>query len=390
MKNLTALVKESKQKLDIQDDTINHIGTADLMLYREITKKFLSDEGKKIVDWLIEHPNYVKELAGPNANNALATFYDNGVPTTPDLKELYKWIGKVVKANRLLEIPVFQTKEQFDAIVDKTVSPDEIILDFSTEEGRNEVARKYDNLIWKIARSYAGKSNFVLDELHSIGQLGLVDAMNTYGKKTEKSAATDEQVKGYTFLSWAAYRIRIAILETIKDQGHLVRVPRSQQSRERAEKGRNTKTYSVSVETPVGRDKEGNSKRLIDKISDYERAGKSLEDEDNARLWENIHRILKKKFDDRTLDIFYSKWGVNGYKKMSGKEIMAKYGFKNQSNINAIEGKVRHYMITDPRMKEALLELYEFNESRKHDDDMEDTAYEARKLDVLNILADED
>lgn len=390
MKKLSTLVNEAKQKLDIQDDTINYIDTADLYLYKDITKKFLSDDGKNVVDWLIEHPNYVEELASKNAKNALATFYDNGVPTTPGLKELYKWVGKIVKAGRLLEIPVFQTKEQFEAIINKEVSPDEIILDFSTEQGRNEVAKKYDSLVWKIARQFAGKSNFDLEELHALGAWGLVDAMNTYGKKTEKSTASDEQVKGYTFLSWASYKIRIFIIEHIKDQGHLVRVPRSQQSRERAEKGRNTKSYSISVETPVGKDKDGNSKRLLDKIGDYERAGKSLEDEDNARLWENIHRILSKKFDERTLDIFYSKWGVNGYKKLSGKEIMAKYGFKNQSNINAIEGKVRHFMITDPKMKEALLELYEFNEARKHDDDMEDTMFEARKLDILNILSDED
>lgn len=380
MKTLTTFVKEAKQPLEIQDDSINYISSADLEKYLEITKKFLSEEGKNIVNWLIEHPNYVEEIAGPNAENALATFYNNGVPSTPVMKELYKWVGKVVKANRLLEIPVFQTEEQFYAILDKKVSPDEIILDLTSDEGRNAVARKYDDLVWKIARSFAGSSNFDLDELHAIGQMGLAEAMNSYGKKSHKSEASDEQVKSYTFLSWAAYRIRISILEAIKDEGHLVRVPRSQQSRERAEKGHNTKNYAVSVETPTGRDKDGNSKKLLDKIGDYERAGKSMEDEDNARLWENIHRLLKKKFDERTLEVFYSKWGVNGYEKLSGKELMEKYGFKSQSNINFVCYKVMNYMLENPEMKEALLELYEFNESRKHDDDMEDNIYTTRTL----------
>ena len=390
MKKLSTIVNEAKQPLEIQDDTINNISTADLVKYKEITKKFLSEEGKNILDWLIEHPNYVKELASPNANNALATFYDNGVPKTPGMKDLYKWVGKVVKANRLLEIPVFQTKEQFEGILTKAVSPDEIILDLSSDAGRNEIAKRYDALVWKVARGFIGKSNFGLDELYAMGLEGLVHAMNTYGKKTDKSEATDEQVKGYTFKSWAAYRIRISILESIKDLGHLVRVPRSQQAKERREKGANTRNHSVSVETPVGKDKDGNTKRLLDKIGDYERAGKSMEDEDNARLWANIHAKLSKKFDERTLEIFYSKWGVNGYEKRSGKETMEKYGFKNQSNINAIVGKVMHYMVTDPKMKEALLELYEFNEARKHDDDMEDNMFEARKLDVLNILSDDE
>ena len=149
-----------------------------------------------------------------------------------------------------------------------------------------------------------------------------------------------------------------------------------------------TKNYSISMETPVGRDKDGNSRRLSDKIGDYERAGKSLEDEDNARLWEHIHKLLKKKFDDRTLDIFYDKWGVNGHKKLSGKELMEKSGFNAQSNINFVCSKVINYMMKNPETKEALLELYEFVESRNHDNDMEDNVFETRSL--INIGNDED
>ena len=238
------LVKEAKQPLDIQDNTINYVSTADLQQYMEIAKKFLSDDAKTVINWLIEHPNYVDEIAGPNADNALATFYDNGVPSTPVMKELYRALGKVVKANRLLEIPVFQTKEQFEGILDKKISPDEIILDLTSDEGRNNVAKKYDSLVWKVARSFVGKSNFTLEELYTIGQEGLVWAMNSYGKKSQKAKADDEQIKAYTFLSWAAYLIRVAILEAIKDESHLVRVPRSQQNRERDEKEMNVRRFS--------------------------------------------------------------------------------------------------------------------------------------------------
>ena len=372
MKTLSNFVNEGKQMLEIQDDSINKISTKKLQQYLDIANKFLSEESKNIINWLIEHPNYVDELARPDADNALAAFYNRGVPKEKEYKELYSWIGKVVKNNRLLEIPVFQTKEQFEGILDKKVSPDEVIIDISTEQGRNEVAKKYDALVWKVARSYAGKSNFTLDELHAIGQLGLVEAMNTYGKKSEKSEASDEQVKGYTFLSWASYRIRIAILEAIKDQGHLVRVPRSQQAKERAEKGHNTKNYSISVETPVGKDKDGNSKTLLDKIGDFERAGKSLEEIDNEKLWKNIDTKLRQKFDDKTIDVFYSWFGLFGHEKLSGKEMMQKYGFKNASNITSICTKVMNYMKNDPKMLDALKELYEFTTERLHDDDIED------------------
>lgn len=388
MKTLSKIINEAKQPLDIQDDTINYISGAELRQYLVIADKFISADAKDVINWLIDHPNYVDDIAGPNADNALATFYDNGVPSTPVMKELYKSLGKVIKNGRMLEIPVFQTKEQFEAILDKKVSPDEIILDLTTEKGRNEIAKKYEPMAWKIARSYVGRSNLDLEELYAIGMEGIVWAMNKYGKKNDKSSASDEDVKAYTFHSWVSYCIRIAILEAIKDQGHLVRVPRSQQSKEKTEKGHMTKNYSISMETPVGRDKDGNSRRLSDKIGDYERAGKSLEDEDNARLWEHIHKLLKKKFDDRTLDIFYDKWGVNGHKKLSGKELMEKYGFNAQSNINFVCSKVINYMMKNPETKEALLELYEFVESRNHDNDMEDNVFETRSL--INIGNDED
>lgn len=388
MKTLSNIINEAKQPLDIQDDTINYISGAELRQYLVIADKFISADAKDVINWLIEHPNYVDDIAGPNADNALATFYDNGVPSTPVMKELYKSLGKVIKNGRMLEIPVFQTKEQFEAILDKKVSPDEIILDLTSEKGRNEIAKKYEPMAWKIARSYVGRSNLDLEELYAIGMEGIVWAMNKYGKKNDKSTASDEDVKAYTFHSWVSYCIRIAILEAIKDQGHLVRVPRSQQSKEKTEKGHMTKNYSISMETPVGRDKDGNSRRLSDKIGDYERAGKSLEDEDNARLWEHIHKLLKKKFDDRTLDIFYDKWGVNGHKKLSGKELMEKYGFNAQSNINFVCSKVINYMMKNPETKEALLELYEFVESRNHDNDMEDNVFETRSL--INIGNDED
>lgn len=388
MKTLSHIINESKQPLDIQDDTINYISGAELRQYLVIADKFISADAKDVINWLIDHPNYVDDIAGPNADNALATFYDNGVPSTPVMKELYKSLGKVIKNGRMLEIPVFQTKEQFEAILDKTVSPDEIILDLTTEKGRNEIAKKYEPMAWKIARSYVGRSNLDLEELYAIGMEGIVWAMNKYGKKNDKSSASDEDVKAYTFHSWVSYCIRIAILEAIKDQGHLVRVPRSQQSKEKTEKGHMTKNYSISMETPVGRDKDGNSRRLSDKIGDYERAGKSLEDDDNARIWEHIHKLLKKKFDERTLDIFYDKWGVNGHKKLSGKELMEKYGFNAQSNINFVCSKVINYMMKNPETKEALLELYEFVESRNHDNDMEDNVFETRSL--INIGNDED
>ena len=55
--------------------------------------------------------------------NALAGFYNVGMPEKADLKELWKCIDTVNKSGRLLEIPVFQTKEQFEGIINKKIAP---------------------------------------------------------------------------------------------------------------------------------------------------------------------------------------------------------------------------------------------------------------------------
>lgn len=382
MKTLTRLVAENEQKLEIQENSLNYIPTEQLKQYLSIANKFLSEDAKNIINWLIEHPNYVKELANGNSKNALATFFNNGTPTQQGFKDLYRWMKNVVKMNRIIEIPVFQTKEQFDSIINKTISPDEIILDFSTEKSRNEIAKKYDPLVWKIARSFVGKCEFSLEELHASGLYGLVKAMNDYGKKTDKNLAGEEAIKSTTFTQYAAYIIRVWILEDIKDRSHLVRIPRSQQKAERSETGFNTKTNSISVETTVGKDKDGNKQSLLNKLGDFERAGKSLEFEDNEKLWDGIHKKLAKKFDKDSLDLFYSIFGLRGYKKLSGKELMDKYKLKNPANVTVIKNRIIQYMIKDPALYNALLELYEFTNECRHDDDVEDRDFEPIHLNL--------
>ena len=54
MKNLTSRINEAKQKLEIQEDSINFIDATDLKKYLDIAGRFLTDETKYIVDWLIE------------------------------------------------------------------------------------------------------------------------------------------------------------------------------------------------------------------------------------------------------------------------------------------------------------------------------------------------
>ena len=89
--------KKGKTGLDIQPDTINYISADDLKTYLSVAGKFISDDAKEVINWLIvNNETYLHDLdPSMSADNALAAFYDKGIPTKDDLKELYKAVDAV-------------------------------------------------------------------------------------------------------------------------------------------------------------------------------------------------------------------------------------------------------------------------------------------------------
>ena len=366
-------ITEGKQKVnfEIQDNTINYISSAELKKYLDVAGKFLSEETKEIVNWLIvNNKTYISDLSNDEDENALAGFYKAGVPKDEHLKELYKLIGLLVKSGRTLEIPVFQTKEQFESIINKTAAPDEIILDLKTEKGRAIVAQKYNALAHKIAHQWVGKINLSYEDLLGCCYEGLTYAMNNYGKKNKKSKAEDAAVKSYTFGQFAAY----CMLNQIKGNGvndsHLVRIPTSQQKKERDEKGHNTKNLSVSGDKAVGHDDEG-GKTMFDFIGAANNTESGVNAADRQKLWDSIKKILSEQFDEKILDVWCSYWGLFGHKKLQNKEIAKKYNVAN-SNITYYCQKVNFFIKKNKKILDMFSELYELVKESINDKDHED------------------
>lgn len=365
-------VLEGAKKLEIQSNSINYINSADLQKYLTIANKFLSPEAKAVVEYLIQHNNdYISTLGSDLDENALVAFYNGPIPKDPDLKELYKNVGKVIKSGRILEIPVFQTKEQFESIINKKESPDAIIMDLESESGRSMVAKKYEPMVHKICRQYLGKSNLDYDSLLSAGYMGLTYAMNNYGKKTDYNKVDDEKISQYSFTQYAAYMIRAMILDDIKNLSRTVRIPISQQSKEKEATGRNTKNNSISGDEVIGTGSEGNSKTLFDTISGYEDGGKDANDKDIATLWSALFKHLESKFDKKTMDIWYATTGLNGHQKEKGIDLAKKYHIL-PSNVNYYNFKVNSYIQNNPKIMNMLKELHEMTqeslESKSHED----------------------
>ena len=102
------VLKEAKQKLDIQDDTINYISTEDLVKYMEIADKFLSADSKNVfrehrgglaesLETTIECPNGLSDIKAHYKDSILRHFIkdmyiqENAIP---DDRLPYVWGGK--------------------------------------------------------------------------------------------------------------------------------------------------------------------------------------------------------------------------------------------------------------------------------------------------------
>ena len=361
----------SKVNFEVQKNTINYISEDDLKKYLDVAGNFLSEETKELVQWLIvNNKTYISDLSTDDDENALAGFYKAGVPNKENLKELYKLMGIIIKSGRTLEIPVFQTKDQFEKIINKQIAPDEIILDLKSDRGRAAVAKKYEPLVHRIARQWLGKINLSYEDLVGCCYEGLTYAMNNYGKKNKKSKADDEAVKGYTFGQFAAY----CMLNQIKGNGvndsHLVRIPASQQKKERDEKGHNTKTLSVSGDKAVGHNDEG-SKTIFDFIGTSNDAESGVNAEDRKKLYDGIWKVLEKEFDKKILDVWCSYWGVFDHKKLMNKEIAKKYNVAN-SNITYYCQKVNNFIRKNKKILDLFSELYEILKESINEKDRED------------------
>jgi hypothetical protein len=372
------LIKEAKQ-INAQKDALGIISTARLEKYLKITDKFITDEAKFVVKFMITHEDWIKEMKKNGSTNPIVDFFNAGMPKDQSMGELYKTIAKLNKMKSLLEIPTFMTNEQFEGILSKSISPDEVFLDFNTESGRNEIAKKYTPLVHKIARSWVGKSAFDYDQLVSYAYEGLIWAINGYGKKSKKQQKREERgeeeldltsYREYTFLSFASQMMRNCILDAIKKDSRLVRIPISQQNKEREENGMIAKSNSVSGDQPMGNGKDGEGQSLFDIVGGIENPGIKIDKEELDKLWSQILKKLEEKFGTKTMDIFLNHFGFGDKEPLSGKDMAAKYGYKSPASITAEVMKVVNFIKKDKTMFARFTDIYEL--MREHREDIDD------------------
>lgn len=134
-----------------------------------------------------------------------------------------------------------------------------------------------------------------LEDYYDVGMIGLC-----------KAAKTFDNHKGSKFSTYACICIRNTILMDIRDQK------------------RQCDYYSISLQTPINYDGDGNEQILENTISDYELEIDILNKEEKIALIESIRKLNDE--DRQMIDLYF-------WKEMTQKEI-ARYLKMSQANVS--------------------------------------------------------
>lgn len=158
-------------------------------------------------------------------------------------------------------------------------------------------------LVAHIVKKYSGASE--ADDLISVGSIGLIKAINSF-----------EYNKGTQLSTYAARCIENEILM-------LIRVNKKHKQ-------------TMSLQETLGQDKEGNDIELMDIIPGIE--DEVIEEVENNILTEKMAHIIKKSLPEREIEIINMRYGLNGQRPLTQREVAQKLGI-SRSYISRLETK---------------------------------------------------
>lgn len=172
------------------------------------------------------------------------------------------------------------------------------------EELRQVLVERNLRLVVYIAKKFEN-TGIGIEDLISIGTIGLMKAINTFNVNKNIKLAT-----------YASRCIENEILMFLR-------------------KNNKIKT-EVSIDEPINTDSEGNDLSLADILgTDNDSIFKHIEESDNKKVLE----VAIRKLNDREKTIMQLRYGFNGYDELTQKEVADKLGI-SQSYISRIEKKV--------------------------------------------------
>lgn len=169
-------------------------------------------------------------------------------------------------------------------------------------EARNELIERNMRLVAHVAKKYQSQED-EMEDLISIGSIGLIKAVETYKEDYGSRLAT-----------YAARCIDNELLMHFR--------------------AKKKTSKEVSLYEPIGTDKEGNQIQLLDVVvSEDEDVVELLEQDRKVR---RLNEIIPQTLSGRELFIIINRYGLYGKKTMTQREIARKLGI-SRSYVSRIE-----------------------------------------------------
>ena len=263
-----------------------------------------------------------------------------------EMEELWEMF-KDLKSNIKL-FPHFLTAFEQKALIKGTARVEDLIIDFDTAQGRNDIIKMYAPLVNKIVNQYVGKSKLTRSDLMSAAMEGFAKAIDQWDRS-----------KNQLFKTYLSYRVQQQILNDIDKYSHTLSAGKSIPWHLNKKDGPHP-LDAVSIDGLLKNDDEIKQDRLAALgYNDDER-----NEEADVERWKKVFNILEKKFKQRDLDIFYRYFGLNGYKREKSKDIAKMYGMSESNIRNSAINKIIAFLKKDKGALELLMDLKEsYNES---------------------------
>ena len=223
------------------------------------------------------------------------------------IREIYEYVLSILNGNEELlyiagtdKLPEPLSADEEKELLDR--------LNTGDDESRKKLVEKNLRLVVYIAKKFEN-SGVNIEDLISIGTIGLMKGVNSFNLNKNIKLAT-----------YASRCIENEILMYLR-------------------KTQKTKT-EVSIDEPINTDSEGNDLALGDILgSDNDSLFKQVEDNDNKK----IVSLAIKNLDVREKEIMELRYGFDGKKELTQKEVADKLGI-SQSYISRIEKKVINHL----------------------------------------------
>lgn len=184
-------------------------------------------------------------------------------------------------------------------------------------EAKNELTLRNMRLVAHVAKKYQN-SEEDMEDLISIGTIGLIKAISTYKEDYGSRLAT-----------YAARCIDNELLMYFRAKKKVSR--------------------EVSLYEPIGTDKEGNQINLLDVVESDE--PDVVENMEKERQIEKIVKLVPQVLGERELYIIVNRYGLFGKKPMTQREIASTVGI-SRSYVSRIEKKALGKLRTEFEKKE--------------------------------------